>query len=321
MFADLNITYRPGDKSDWKGRPTNPDLGAQYWCQAIQCEDIRGIGKDAFGFGIIGYACDEGVKRNLGRPGAKDGSRCLRAKLGGVPIHFENKKVVDFGDVICNGDDLESCQVAFSKSIATLISNNVFPIGIGGGHDMAFAHYRGLKNTFPDKRIGIINFDAHFDLRPVEHQPNSGTPFYQILQQYDNVDYFPIGIQKQSNTKELFEIAKKFNIDFMLHDELHSKTGIKQLHKKLRSISDNNDYLYVTIDMDGFASAYAPGVSAPSPLGFTPQFVFETLKVLLKSKKVMSFDIAELNPQFDRDTQTALLASRLVDFMVVNHFS
>jgi formiminoglutamase len=68
--------------------------------------------------------------------------------------------------------------------------------------------------------------------------------------------------------------------------------------------------------MDGFSSAYAPGVSAPSPLGFAPSFVYEALAFLFQSKKVISCDIAELNPDFDVDDSTAGLAARLVDYIV-----
>ena len=68
--------------------------------------------------------------------------------------------------------------------------------------------------------------------------------------------------------------------------------------------------------MDGFSSAYAPGVSAPSTLGLTPNFVYKVLAFLFQSKKVISCDIAELNPDFDVDDSTAGLAARLVDYIV-----
>ena len=74
----------------------------------------------------------------------------------------------------------------------------------------------------------------------------------------------------------------------------------------------------MTIDLDGFSSAYAPEVSAPSPLGFTPYFVFKLLLFLFETKKVISCDIAELNPTFDNDGVTSILAAKIVDFIVLN---
>jgi formiminoglutamase len=72
------------------------------------------------------------------------------------------------------------------------------------------------------------------------------------------------------------------------------------------------------IDLDGFSSAYAPGVSAPSPLGFAPLFVYKVLAYVFESKKVISCDIAELNPDFDIDENTASLAAKLIDYMILN---
>ena len=66
----------------------------------------------------------------------------------------------------------------------------------------------------------------------------------------------------------------------------------------------------------GFSSAYAPGVSAPSSLGMEPLFVLELLKHIFKSNKIVSCDIAELNPTYDIDGITASLAARLVDIIV-----
>ncbi|NVK53486.1 MAG: arginase family protein, partial [Flavobacteriaceae bacterium] len=160
--------------------------------------------------------------------------------------------------------------------------------------------------------------DAHFDLRPVEKKTNSGTPFNQILNEFENVNYFAIGIQRQANTKELFEIAKNNKVDYAInYDCESSKEELNALKDRLQSIINDSDYLYITIDLDGFSSAYAPGVSAPSPLGFTPYFVFKVLRFLFDTNKVISCDIAELNPTLDRDNLTANLAAKLVDFMVM----
>ena len=216
FFKDLKVTYKAGDINNYSGRKTA--LENQYWYQEISAANIEdSLFENKTNIGLIGYVCDEGVKRNQGRIGARKGPKNVRNQLGKLPIHF-NKKVTDFGDIICLDEKLEDCQKGLSKIISELISNKVLPIAIGGGHDIAFANFNGIKNALKNStknNIGIINFDAHFDLRKVENQPNSGTPFNQILSENKNVSYFAIGIQQQSNTKELFEIAKKNNVSFV----------------------------------------------------------------------------------------------------------
>ena len=315
FFNDLQVDYKTGNKKEYSGRASI--INNEYWHQIIKVAHIKDLGLGNTEIGIIGYVCDEGVKRNQGRVGAKQGPASLRNTLGKLPIHFNTKEIVDFGNVICSGNYLEDCQKAFSRTISKLIKNKILPIGIGGGHDIAYAHFNGIKDALkltPKNKIGIINFDAHFDLRPVEDSPNSGTPFYQILKEHTNSSYFAIGIQQQANTKTLFEIAAKNKVTYV--SNLDCETFTERLKEKLKSFIEKVDYLYVTIDLDGFSSAYAPGVSAPSPAGFTPHFVFKVLENIFQSKKVISCDIAELNPTYDIDNHTATLAARFVDFMV-----
>ncbi len=322
----INADYQLSNRKYWTGRKSNPNIENQYWYQEIELWDVDNLKeKDKIDIGLVGYVCDEGVRRNLGRTGTKEGPKALREKLGKLPIHFSSKRIADFGDIICVDQNMEACQKAFSNLISKLISQHIFPIAIGGGHDMAYAHFMGirkaLKNT-PKNRIGIINFDAHFDLRPVENKSNSGTPFNQIITELkktnETIDYFAIGIQQQSNTKKLFEIAKNEKVDYVINYDCESSDeDIKSLKNKLLPFIDKNDFIYITIDMDGFSSAYAPGVSAPSPLGFTPYFVFKMINFLFDTDKVISCDIAELNPKLDRDNLTANLASKLVDFIAM----
>ena len=330
VSTTINAEYNPAERSFWEGRKSNPDMGNQYWHQQIELVNLNQLTNAALqpiDVALLGYVCDEGVRRNRGRIGAHEGPKAIRERLAKQPIHFDTKRVVDAGDIVCSDDDMESCQQLFARSITQLLQQRVFPIALGGGHDMSYGHFLGIwdaiKDT-PKRRVAIINFDAHFDLRPVEGRLNSGTPFNQVLTQFAaqgvTVDYFAIGIQQQSNTRELFQIARQRNIGYAINYDCESASvEMEALKARLRPIVERNDYLYVTIDMDGFSSAYAPGVSAPSPLGFTPYFVFKLLSYLLSTQKVIAFDIAELNPLFDRDKHTATLAAKIVDFVVMNH--
>ncbi len=328
MNSSINAEYKAAVKTNWEGRQSNPDIENQYWHQEIVLADLDKESEiEDVDFAILGYVCDEGVRRNRGRIGADKGPEAIRERLAKLPIHFDGKRVADVGDIVCVDDDLEACQVLFSNYISNLLERKIFPISIGGGHDMSYGNYMGIwkhLNSKSSQKIGIINFDAHFDLRPVEKRSNSGTPFNQIISELkkknETVDYFAIGIQQQSNTKELFNIAKDEHIHYAInYDCESSKAEMEALKSRLLPFIENNDYLYVTIDLDGFSSAYAPGVSAPSPLGFTPYFVFKMLSFLFETNKIISFDIAELNPSLDRDKLTASLAAKIIDFVVMNN--
>jgi formiminoglutamase len=262
-----NVFYQPPDTSLWTGRKSNPSLGKQYWYQDIKYFSLNDSqSKVDTDIALIGYVCDEGVRRNHGRVGAKDGPTAIRERLAKLPLHHEKKQVADAGNVVCVNEGMEGCQQLLSKYVSELLAASVFPVVLGGGHDMSYGHFMGIwdvvKNT-DKKRIGIINFDAHFDLRSVEERGNSGTPFYQIITgQYsikEPIDYFAVGIQLQSNTRELFDFAKHHDVKYVLNSDCEATDEkLQSLKEKLSRFSSQSDHLYITLDLDGFSSAYAP---------------------------------------------------------------
>lgn len=272
-------------------------------------------------FAIIGYACDEGVRRNQGRVGASEGPVTIREQLGKMPNHLEeNVLLSDVGNILCADKNMEKAQLALSSIVSHLLNRNVFPILLGGGHDIAYGNYKGILGHLPKgKTIGIINFDAHFDLRTNENGNNSGTPFFQISEECraDNApfNYMCLGIREDANDKTLFKTAHKLGVDY-LKTEQFTLNRLEQVKRRINLFIQKVHHIYVTIDLDGFSSAYAPGVSAASPMGFAPDIVLEALKVIVESKKMISLDIAEMNPTYDIDGQTAKLAAALIHFVI-----
>ncbi len=89
-----------------------------------------------------------------------------------------------------------------------------------------------------------------------------------------------------------------------------------EVKNRLNEFLSHSDRVYVTIDMDGFSSAFSPGVSAPFPDGFDPEIVRHCLDLILASGKVLGVDVAETNPEYDRDQQTARLAAGLLHYVM-----
>jgi len=327
------MKYKKSLQEDWIGRESAPELGIQYWYQLVKCVDMYNLfSLDNLSeiknkhYAILGYACEEGVRRNLGRLGAKNGPKAIREQLMKLAVHQKNVQIYDVGDVVCEQDEMEKTQEAFGSIVSKLLENGVIPIGLGGGHDMGYAHLSGISEFLGSKKeketLGIINFDAHFDLRQVEGNANSGTPFRQFLEEQakeNEVGYFALGIQPSANTSSLFDFANSHkNVQYKCLDQLNygNFPVPNAILWELTQFINNYENLYITIDLDGFSAAYAPGVSAPSAFGFTPDFVAVLLKHIAKSGKVVAFDVAEMNPAFDIDFRTAKLAAQLVDLIV-----
>lgn len=322
--------YKIADKKIWQGRIDSEDnYDAFRWHQWIELIDLNNENLEPFngklGFAFIGFCCDEGVRLNKGRVGAAKGPKSIRRELSNLPCRFDRKvKIFDVGDIYCEDCSLEESQKSLSKAVERILSLNLFPIVLGGGHEIAFGHYNGILNYLNNKKeksnIGIINFDAHFDLRPYPNGGTSGTMFRQIAdickEKNLKYSYLCLGIQKHSNTIDLFKTADILGAEYILAKDILASEDFSIL-EKIYDFIKKQDHIYVTICSDVFSSAFAPGVSAAQPLGLDPEKVLKILKYIIRSNKVISFDIAEVSPRFDQDNITANLAKVLI-FSIIN---
>ncbi|KMQ72300.1 formimidoylglutamase [Chryseobacterium koreense] len=296
----------------WNGRNDGTDILAQRIFQKVSLEsNYHAISpKD---FVLHGFAVDEGVRRNKGRVGAKDAPDIIRKNMSNFPVTNPEFVLKDFGNVYCEDGDLEKSQNELAEKVGEVLAQNAKSIVLGGGHEVTFAHYSGIRKAFPDKKIGIINIDAHFDNREPENGlGSSGTGFWQIAQEQE-IHSLHIGIQRNSNTLKLFDTAHQFGMKYILADELFFDR-LPYVYEHIDLLSEKVDVLYLTICMDVLNAAISPGVSALAYNGiFADSTFMHFYKHILKSQKLVAMDVAEVNPTFDIQERTARLAASLVN--------
>lgn len=317
MSITFQNYYTPPSPDNWTGRVDGSDWDHLRWHQVVECIHLDEAEDLSDRFVLLGYACDEGVQRNLGRVGAAKAPTTLRKSLSNLPfLPGQQTGMVDVGDIHCQDKNLEASQEALGEAVANILKKGGFPIVLGGGHEVTFGHYLGLRKA-NDQKIGIINFDAHFDIRePQNNGASSGTGFYQIAQREKSFHYLPIGIQQISNTQALFNTAQTYGVNWIEAQDF-DVSNQETIQNQITSFINQIDQLYVTVDMDVFAAPYAPGVSAPAYNGIAPNpFFMSTFKHIISSPKFVSIDFAELNPIYDIDNRTAKLVADLV-FKVV----
>ncbi|MEC4718470.1 formimidoylglutamase [Noviherbaspirillum sp. CPCC 100848] len=307
--------YRKAEMNRWQGRIDEAEgIGGRRWHQIVQALDPDAPGK---GVALIGFACDAGVARNHGRTGAAEGPAAIRAMLGNMPVR-RCTAIVDAGDVACTGDALEDAQQELSSRIAALLDAGYLPLAMGGGHEIAFGSFGGLARHLEKKeskpRIGILNLDAHFDLRLAE-RASSGTPFRQIAEECAArgwpFHYCCLGISEFANTQALFERAKTLGVRWMLDEDI-TATRIEDVRTQVAAFLSEVDYVYFTICLDVLPAGVAPGVSAPAARGVPLEIVESIADMIAVSGKLCLADIAELNPGRDIDQRTARVAARLL---------
>ena len=321
--------YRKTHENIWTGR-SDKEEGSDglRWHEIIQLIDLENeqllpLGKDEKGIVLLGFTCHEGVRRNNGRPGAAGGPNAIRQMMCNLPAHFKKgTTLLDGGNISCKEGDLEAAQKKLGNITSIILKKGYFPLILGGGHEVAWGTFQGIADSTGENTLtGIINLDAHFDLRkPSQNGASSGTPFYQIAGWHKEhtrpFKYFVAGIQRQSNTPSLFKRADDLKTEYITAKEIRIDSGstLERLNQFIKSV----DHIYFTVCMDVFNVAFAPGVSAPNPLGIDPHSALEVIRALFKSGKVIAADIAEVNPRFDIDQRTARLAASLA-FELLSH--
>jgi formiminoglutamase len=232
--------------------------------------------------------------------------------------HAGEARLYDSGDLWCEEDRLEDAQGELELHVRSFIAAGQLAIVLGGGHEVACGTGAGVLSSVPaPSRIGIINIDAHFDLRAAQER-NSGTSFLDLAERYKAVgqpfNYFCLGISESANTTALFNRATSLDVKWLLDEHIHSH--LDKARRQLSLFVESCDHVYLSVDLDVMPSHEAPGVSAPAALGIPFSVVHSFVSYIAASGKLRAVDIAELNPSLDIDSRTARLAARLVHTIV-----
>lgn len=295
----------------WHGRTDGEEAGdSRRWHHVIRPFGDASRG----GVTLVGFAVDEGVRRNGGRTGAADGPHAFRNALANMPLLGE-PALWDAGDVTCDGHALERAQEALAARVATIVARGSRPIVLGGGHEVAWGTYQGLLRAHPTrKRLLVVNIDAHFDLR-MAVLPNSGTPFRQIAEmcaaEGRPFDYHVLGISRFANTRALFDGAESLGVRYRLDEQLQDRSQLEEAQALLERDLSRCDGVYLTICLDVLPAHVAPGVSAPAALGVPLSSIEVIVDQVLSSGLLLGADLAELNPAYDEGGRTARVAARL----------
>lgn len=306
---------------------------------------------------IIGIPDDRGVIENGGFPGANLGPDSFREsfyKLYDTKIRkfnpsthkpFESyqksisdglyfsQKFYDAGNVVL-ADTIEETHERLALLVEYFITNNAKMIFvIGGGHDFSYGSYKGHVSSRRNEIIPIINFDAHFDLRPVENNViNSGTAFYRIIKNlsqniHNGRALLELGIQRDRNPDSLYKFAHEHQIQTIEYMTFlntwrdlfqgHAQTPLEHIRDHLDDCASfgfnrMNGSIHISLCLDVFDQSIAPGTSASTPFGAQMKDLTQALAFIAKSQTCRVMDIAELCPPRDTLNMTSRLCATMV---------
>lgn len=294
----------------WTGRDDGPGPQHARWHTVVRSPPQTGVKFTPKSIVLIGFASDEGVRRNGGRVGAAEGPCALRAALAN--LSDPGRPVVDAGDVVVADGDLEAGQARLGRLVAEVLDAGALPVVLGGGHAVAYGSHLGWASRGADERWGVLNIDAHFDLRKAD-RATSGTPFAQMAADEAaagrRFDYGVAGISAASNTRALFEAARGIGARVLMDED----STVEAATAFVEAFVSGVDRVHLSLDLDALPASVAPGVSAPAGFGIGVDVVRAVVATVAGSGRLGLLEVAELNPRFDVDGRTARTAARLVD--------
>lgn len=278
-------------------------------------------------FALLGYPDDEGISLNGGRRGAAQGPDAIRNYFLKMTIpHFhsqESKRVsglplYDLGNIDWDTEGKSSIDDRHeyaAKLVEQQLRSRNRLICLGGGHDYGYPDakaYAQYAESLGHKPL-IINFDAHLDLRPLEQGMTSGTPFRKLLSEHPNATLIEIGLLDVCNSATHLQWGKERGVRALYDRDwrMTGRTPIECLLEILNSDLRSFQSAFISVDIDVFSSAFAPGASQSWPQGMTPLEFFPVFNWCVKRFQVPLLGIYEVSPPLDVDGRTSRLAASI----------
>ncbi len=299
---------------DLPRRPDDPRLGSavEFWGGgALELRPGRAA--------LVGFPFDEGVRRNGGRPGAAEAPREVRRWLyrmtpwdAEADVDLSPNPPLDLGDV--RGGGLEEAQQALGEVVGEVLRRGAVPVVLGGGHETAYGHYLG--HVAADSLVGVINIDAHLDVRPtLDGLGHSGSPFRQAMEHPSRPlpanRYVCLGAQPHCLAREHWRYLSERGGAVRWCSAVR-KSLVKHFLRQAARLAAGGCRVYVSIDADVVHAAEVPGVSAPNPLGLSGHDVAACARAAGASPQVAGIDLVEINPRLDPDGRSARWAALTV---------
>ncbi len=182
-----------------------------------------------------------------------------------------------------------------------VVRDGKFLFGLGGDHSVSAALVRAVITRH--KKLSVLQIDAHSDLRD-SYQGSRYSHAAVMRRVFDlGASIVPVGVRAISPGNHRF--MKRARIKPITARDCHTDDG--WLNRALDALGET---VYVTIDIDGFDPAYAPGTGTPEPGGLDWYQVTELLRRVAADKEIVGADIVEVIP-IPGQVVTEFLAARL----------
>ena len=263
------------------------------------------------------------------RPGAREAPQAIRVAAANIEFYslrldvdVEEIPIADVGDLAISFDVKETL-----KRLSTVVYeltqtlDKQLLVVLGGEHTITLGVFEGLMKAGLDPCLLV--FDAHLDYRDecMGSRLTHATFARRLVEAYGYDRTFHLGTR--AVCREEIEFARHKNIRYLTSFEMRF-LGLREVARRVLTWLKQSPCktLYISVDMDAYDPAYAPGVSTPEPDGLEPWMVLELSDyiVLHSPKPLVAVDVVEVSPPHDASDITSVLAARTVVELIAAHW-
>lgn len=278
------------------------------FAQASEPCIFAGFGKpiEEARYAVFGVPFDATVTYRSGQRFAPASVRTASAQLETMSPRFgidlEDVGISDIGDVGVSLNVEETLHDT-KEVVKRLVGSGKIPVCIGGEHTVTMGVLQGLRCK------SLLVFDAHLDLRDLF----MGLKLCHASWLRRTIDAKlaerALVIGARGFCKEELQDASG-RVGYLTPSDLRSGKGRGEVENFLKEAGQ----LYISVDMDAFDPAYAPGVGNPEPDGLSVSEVYSLLESI-RSKEIVGFDAVEVTPPYDFGVTSSLAGKTLFELI------
>lgn len=219
--------------------------------------------------------------------------------------------------------------VQLANLVVEILEQGRTPLVLGGDHSIAVGTVSGVAESFRrhQQKIGLLWFDAHADFNTPDISPSGnvhGMPMASIMgygpDQLTRIfDFSPkiepqhavmIGIREVDPEER--KMVKNSGVRIFTMKDIDRRGIGSVMDEALAIVNDGTAGYAVTLDADFLDPYESPGVATPVRGGADYREAHLAMEMIADTKRMLSFEITEINPILDVHNKTAHFGMELI---------
>jgi len=260
---------------------------------------------------FVGLPCDQSSSI---RPGSREGPGRIRLAYDGRVYNATTETGIDLSGAVADLGSWEpesswdATRAVYAAQATAVLGRGQVLFAAGGDHGVTMPLAEATEVV--GEQVHIVQVDAHPDLYP-EYRGDRWSHACvaaRLLEMEHISTVTQIGVRTLNHSQA--EVARRYPGRLTIVEARDVGNGSILESGDLPDILRPGAKVWLTVDLDGFDPAFAPGVAHPVPGGLNPRQVIELIQE--SGWSLVGMDVVECLPAQDEGDRTAVLAARLL---------